>query len=219
MVAQLGPGGGVKGGGGAVTTEERNALCVRHLPLVGHVVSRLRRRSQAVRRLGRPEAFAAGCLALVVASRRFDPARGVKFLSYAFVTVWREVGKAALNGGVFALPNDLLGRHVSAARREAARRAGRVAQLSQLTREGDRPFDRADGREGPGEAAARADEVAALLRRANLTPRERELILLHYCGDLPLRKAAAQMGVCKSRAGQLLEAARAKLLAARAPPE
>jgi RNA polymerase sigma factor for flagellar operon FliA len=60
-------------------------LVVDHLPLVGHIVGRLC--AGIMTRVPREDLVGAGTLGLVEAAHRFDPAKGVKFSTYAYSRV------------------------------------------------------------------------------------------------------------------------------------
>lgn len=65
----------------ALTTEQQQELVIRHRPLVEQVLKGLAHRY--ARLADRDELQAAGCLGLVEAARRFDPALGVPFGGFA----------------------------------------------------------------------------------------------------------------------------------------
>jgi len=63
-----------------ISGQHANTLVVDHLPLVGYIVSDIAGRSD---HLSRDDLAAAGAVALVEASRSYDPERGVPFGAYA----------------------------------------------------------------------------------------------------------------------------------------
>lgn len=65
--------------------QERNALVVRHLDLVGHIVAEVSVRYP--RHVDRGELWNAGALGLVEASRRFNPDAGIPFARYAAIRI------------------------------------------------------------------------------------------------------------------------------------
>jgi RNA polymerase sigma factor (sigma-70 family) len=85
-------------------TDDRDSLIVRFRPLARHVAARLVARDRAVARLGLEEAEAVGLLTLVRAAELYDPARGVKPLTYFFRAMAHEVNKVARAGGVIRVP-------------------------------------------------------------------------------------------------------------------
>lgn len=76
--------------------EARDAFFHQHVPIVYHVVGRLRGH-EAVRRLGgRHDASQVGMIALLHACSHFDGARGVKFFSYAMKCVRNAIVQKGL---------------------------------------------------------------------------------------------------------------------------
>lgn len=73
-----------------LSLQERNRLIEANVFLPDKVVSRLQHIA-SVRRLGREEACSYGRLALVQASRRFDPERGCSFRTWAYRVILNEV--------------------------------------------------------------------------------------------------------------------------------
>lgn len=69
----------------SLTREERDALVVEHLDLVGQVVAEVSARYP--RHVDRAELWNAGALGLVEASRRFDPEAGSPFHRYAAIRI------------------------------------------------------------------------------------------------------------------------------------
>lgn len=68
-----------------LTHEERNALVIETLDLVGHIVAEVSARYP--RHVDRGELWNAGSLGLVEASRRFDPDSGIPFARYAAIRI------------------------------------------------------------------------------------------------------------------------------------
>ena len=67
------------------TTEERNGLVEQYLPLVHHVVSRMRKEKAA--NLTRDEFVSAGVVGLMQAAATYDPDRGASFKTFAYTII------------------------------------------------------------------------------------------------------------------------------------
>lgn len=76
-------------GSGPVPEHERGPLVAEHLPFVKSVASRYRHRGLPIEDL-----IAEGNLGLIEAARLYDPARGVKFVSYAVYWIRRAILRA-----------------------------------------------------------------------------------------------------------------------------
>ncbi len=158
----------------------RQELVRSHLPLVRAVARRYGDRGEDLEEL-----VQVGSLALVKASGRFDPDRGVAFASFA---------TPAVEGGIR--------RHL----RDRRGRANRVAS--------DPPGagDLADAPTGDLDAA---DESEFRLLLADglrvLDERERRIVFLRFHADMTERQIASSIGISQAHVSRLLEGALAKL--------
>lgn len=153
------------------------------LPMVRRLASRYART-----RLGADDALGVGAVALVEASRRFDPRRGIPFAGYAF---WRVRG--------------------------ALRDAHRVHAPGPGPETLEEPWDPDALAErvhdaGAGAPDGRLDLLGAV---AGLNGRLRRVVVQHAAG-VPHRVIARDLGVHESRVSQLLAAARRRLRTATA---
>ncbi len=199
-----------------------------HLQLVRSAAARYRCSGEQ-----REELVQAGALGLVLAARRFDPARRVPFAAYALVTIDGEIRRylrdrsatvrvprreratlATLRRAAGAA-SARLGREASLA--ETASAAGvSLVTARRALRDVVQPVPLAEGGQRPSEAAAAeldACERRAELRRAleTLAPREREAIALRFVVDLSQREVARRMRISQSQASRILAAALEKL--------
>jgi len=200
------------------------------LPLVGHVVREVASRVPA--HVDREDLMSAGLLALAQAARSFDPARGVRFTSYAATRVrgalldelrsldWasrsvrrraRQVDEARSSLAVTLgrAPTDLevasaLGISGSeiAAHRDDVARAS-VASLDSLD---GGAVDELLPSSGPTPLDSLVDrERVAYLRDAvdELPERLRVVVRGYYFAERPMAEIAAELGVTDSRVSQL----------------
>ncbi len=70
---------------GSITQEERNSLVEDHLPLVRHVLGRLPISTPAF--MDNDDLFAVGVLGLMNAAESFNPNKGAKFKTYAYLMI------------------------------------------------------------------------------------------------------------------------------------
>ncbi len=200
------------------------------LPLVGHVVREVASRVPA--HVDREDLMSAGLLALAQAARSFDPARGVKFTSYAATRVrgalldelrsldWasrsvrrraRQVDEARSSLAVTLgrAPTDLevasalgIGASEIAAHRDDVARAS-VASLDSLD---GGTVDELLPSSGPTPLDSLVDrERVAYLRDAvdELPERLRVVVRGYYFAERPMAEIAAELGVTDSRVSQL----------------
>jgi RNA polymerase sigma factor (sigma-70 family) len=155
-----------------------------HLGLVFAAVRRYRSRA-AARGIDPGDLIGEGFLALVKATRAFDPARGVKFSSFAFAGVRMAVAKML--------------------------RVRRYRPLRPLSVYGDgEAVEVADGR--PGADPGVTEEVGRLLRW--LSPRERAVVESYFGlrgGGRSVAELAREYGVSRQRVAQVLTGALTKM--------
>ena len=160
----------------------RQELVRSHLPLVRAVARRYGDRGEDLEEL-----VQVGSLALVKASGRFDPDRGVAFASFA---------TPAVEGGI---------------RRHLSDRRGRATQVaSDTTGGGDA------GAEPTGELDATDESEFRLLLADGLRvldERERRIVFLRFHGDMTERQIASSIGISQAHVSRLLEGALVKLRA------
>jgi RNA polymerase sigma-B factor len=151
-----------------------------HLPLVRSLARRYRGRGEDLEEL-----VQVGALALVRASGRFDPDRGVAFASFAAPAVEGEIRRHL---------RDRPGREVSSGPGgpDAPERAAESAGDQESTRE---------------------SEARVLLEGGlrGLEERERRIVFLRFHADMTERQIASTVGISQAQVSRLLDAALAKL--------
>lgn len=166
-----------------------------HLRLAYLLAARCRRRSRLAARLSPDDCAQASVLGLLLAARRFDPARGVRFSTYALYfcqrAIWDEVRRSA---GVVVLPQPTS-----------------ANQRSRFRSETLRQMDRASVRLADGGTAVRLIALAysasgvdavdaadwALDALSKLDPRERDVIeAIVLRGERP-RDVALRLGISR----------------------
>jgi RNA polymerase sigma-B factor len=155
----------------------RQELVRSHLPLVRAVARRFGGRGEDLEEL-----VQVGALALVKASGRFDPSRGVAFASFA---------APAVEGGI---------------RRHLRDRRARGVQAT--TDSPDGAVEAAGERESTEESESRvllADGLRVL------DERERRIVFLRFNADMTERQIASTIGISQAHVSRLLEGALAKL--------
>jgi RNA polymerase sigma-B factor len=160
----------------------RQELVRSHLPLVRAVARRYGGRGEDLEEL-----VQVGSLALVKASGRFDPDRGVAFASFA---------TPAVEGGI---------------RRHLSDRRGRAIQIASDATGGGEA-----GAEPAGELDS-IDESEFRLLLADglrvLDVRERRIVFLRFHADMTERQIASSIGISQAHVSRLLEGALVKLRA------
>jgi len=207
---------------------QRNELILAHLPLVRHVIGRLR--AKCPRGIDLENLEAAGVLGLVEAANRFEPERGTRFETFAYMRIRGAVLDELRRN--CPLPQHLLERiaKVRAAYKQFAPPVT-VEQLAEAT--GLNADDvteclsalrltRAiswDDIVGTGLARAAADEQperqveSAEQKRllgeaiAQLPERERLVVTLYYLEDLRLKEIGMVLDLSESRISRLLKTA------------
>lgn len=108
----------------------RDELVAGHLPVAQHIAQRFARRGEA-----REDLEQVATVGLIHAVDRFDPSRGVDFLSYAVPTITGEVRRHFRDlGWAMRVPRRLKDLHVtlSSAMSELSQRLGRAPTASEL---------------------------------------------------------------------------------------
>lgn len=183
---------------------ERNALAMTAYHLVRHVVRRLLHDYPAVRRLGEGEAESVGYVTLLRAAEIYDERRGVRFCTYAYRSIRRQVLRASIEGnhGAIRIPGHcFLQGGVSERAVANARRALQCRSLDE---------ERAPPAPGPGEYEV--DELEGLHAAMQRLPeQQRQALRLRYWDGLLLTEVGAALGVSKQRVQQILNKALAAL--------
>jgi RNA polymerase sigma-B factor len=153
-----------------------------HLPLVRALARRYRGRGEDLEEL-----VQVGSLALVKASGRFDPDRGVAFASFAAPAVEGEI------------------------RRHLRDRTGReIRSVPGGTDAPERAAESVGDPESTGESDSRVLLEGGL---RGLEERERRVVFLRFHADMTERQIARTIGISQAQVSRLLDAALAKLRA------
>lgn len=200
----------------------------RHMGIVGEIVARGRRRQHA----DREDTLQDGMVGLVRAGQLYDPACGHAFSTYAWGVIrgWISFGKRkrwpvhipshALLLSRKVDRGDLSAEGLSDWDKETLRCARDVMRRSNIQdgpHDGRRTslFDVCAERDAEPEGLAAAEELGAILARANLTPRERAVLDayagLDGRGGLGLAEIGQEMGFTRQRAQFLHSSAMRKL--------
>jgi RNA polymerase sigma factor for flagellar operon FliA len=175
----------------ALTPPERDRLAIEHLGLV----RALARRNFARTALDLSDLEAAGAIGLIEASRRFDPARGLKFATLAGHRIVGAMRDELRRGGPFT-------RHEM----PAARTGALVRHLVPL-----------EAAESVAQAQDAHDEIAARRLRAlirRLPPRMGKVLVWRYWRGLNQAQIAAHLNLTPGRISQIEAKAIARLRAA-----
>jgi RNA polymerase sigma-B factor len=230
---------------GERSEREREALILRHTPLVRSIARRY-----AGRGMAHDDLLQTGYLGLIQAVDRYDPSRGVPLRAYAARTIEGEIMHLFRDRGwAVHVPRPLqeLGRRVKTTREDMAHRLGRNPTVPELAKElGESVEDiesaidarRAysaepllDGSADENESGAgeRALEVIddgfeqALDREALRTaidvldPRARQIVALRFLHDQTQSEIADQMGISQMHVSRLLRRALADMQAVLQP--
>ncbi|MBM4321474.1 MAG: sigma-70 family RNA polymerase sigma factor [Deltaproteobacteria bacterium] len=202
----------------------REQLVLDHLPLVGRIVARLRRRHGLQAPLEDLEAYARA--GLVEAARRFDPARGIDFAVFAQYRVtgalWdgiREMGWQVRRRGearfaelANAYLEEVAGERPHGVERVAGaleERTGSLAVIFVAAQHGTRPDELPEELPDEAEPGAlrkleRAQLTLGLQRTLQQLPqRERRLFEALYHEGRQLQDIAAELGCSKGWASRL----------------
>jgi RNA polymerase sigma-B factor len=208
--------------------EPRVDLLSRHLPLVRALARRYAGCGEPL-----DDLVQVGSVGLVAAARRFDASRGVPFAAYAAPTIDGELRRYLRDRSSTIRVPRREQELAATLRREAhmtAQRLGHEASLDEIAAAAGvspqearfalgavarpEPLAALELRASP----AAEDEIEACERRALvsellavLPPRERELVLLRFGGDLSQSEIARRLEISQSQASRLLAAALEKL--------
>jgi RNA polymerase sigma factor FliA len=206
----------------------RDQLILAHLPLVKHAIGRLVGRLPSG--VDAENLESAGVLGLVEAANRFDPDRGVKFETFAYLRIRGAVVDEMRRNS--CMPQQVLD-HVASVRRAyqqlpapasieglasatglsedqvmdclAAMRLARTVPLEKLGKAAE--GEPASAVDQPGHQAEQA-ELRDLLARAieSLSERQRLVVTLYYLEDMRLKEIGEVVHLSESRVSRLLDA-------------
>lgn len=213
----------------ASAASKREELILANLPLVRHILGRLR--AQLPRGVDLENLEAAGILGLVEAANRFDAQRGVRFETFAF----RRIRGAVLDElrRNCPLPQDLLERiarlqavhrrlpppvTIDTLARETGLTADEVIECAaalRLTRTVSWDDLAGSGRDAAAPLTERPECQAELADLKNalaasiekLSERERLVVTFYYLEDLRLKEIGLLLGLSESRVSRLLKSA------------
>jgi RNA polymerase sigma factor FliA len=197
-----------------LSIEQRNALVRQYIPLVQHVVRKMWHRWPIIHRLGRADAVQAGMLALVRAAAHYDPSRGVAFVTYAHLSIHRNIRQAAQRETfLIAIPPHHWDPDYPEQAKKRRRQDVRAAVRCRCT-----SLERMDS---PRQAAVSTSPLEALVQAerqqlvhaalARLPRQQREILRLSYLEGLSRPEVAARVGRSKERIRQVLFQARRRL--------
>lgn len=181
--------------------EERNALALANVRLVGHVLGRVARRYNLPWVAQDEDLFQSGVLGLLRAAELYDGRPGVAFSTYACRSIFDYVMKGVKRADPTWIPE-----HVHGDARAEIRARLKPVRLDQENSKGWTLGEVVPARE-PGEPPTRYDLERVL---AHCGTREREVIAGRARGET-LDQIGARLGVCKERVRQLQLAATARL--------
>jgi len=187
-----------------------------HFPLVWSLVNRLGARGPE-----REDLFAAGCLGLVKAWKRFNPDLGTAFSTYAVPFILGELRRHMRGSRGVVVPRsarDLVLR-AGQTRARLAQERGEEPSLGEVAATlGVHPADLVAAQEaclpprpleeggrsvpGPGEPGDE-DSLDLALALGRLEPRERAIVQGRYLEDLTQQEMAARLGISQSQVSRL----------------
>jgi RNA polymerase sigma factor (sigma-70 family) len=181
---------------------ERDALVLKWLPLVTHVIKRL---GMGGRR-DFDDLHSAGVIALIHAAEVYDPARSASFMTAAYCWLRQKISRYAAD-------------HSSTIRVPAHVRGDLRRELLAKTRAAHLPDDWDATQDDAAAAELEQADLAADVERAlaTLQPRYAAVLRLRYLGaGLTMQEAGKRLGVSRARVQQI-EVKALTQLAARAP--
>ncbi len=219
MTSPSGPGGGA----------ERERLIESHLPLVRSIARRYAGRGETL-----DDLVQVGAVALIRASDRFDPDRGVSFAAFATPAVEGEIRRhLGDQAGSLRIPRQLrqMTGQLARSRSQLAASLGRVPSVDELASalgverghveralEAERARDPLPAVSEDVEAAADSESLEAtddrlLLETSTqvLDERERQIVFLRFHADLTEREIAEEVGISQAQVSRSLTKALAKL--------
>lgn len=209
---------------------DRERLIESHLPLVRAIARRYAKSGETVEDL-----IQVGSIALIRASDRFDPDRGVAFATFAAPAVEGEIRRhLGDQSGIVRVPRELrrMTGELERSRRQLAASLGRTPTVGELATalgveqedveralEAERARDPAPAMsEAVVEAAGEAESLQStddrLLLAAGaqvLDERERRIVFLRFHADMTEREIAQEVGISQAQVSRSLTRALAKL--------
>lgn len=209
---------------------ERERLIESHLPLVRSIARRYEGRGEPLEDL-----VQVGAIALVRASDRFDPERGVAFASFATPAIEGEIRRhLGDRSGSVRIPRDLrrMTGQLERSRAELAATLGRTPTLEELAaalgvepEEAERALQAGRAREPSAEVSdevaeagadaqslqSTEDRLALAAGSQVLDERERRIVLLRFHADMTEREIAREVGISQAQVSRLLTRALDKL--------
>jgi RNA polymerase sigma factor for flagellar operon FliA len=212
----------------AYAQNQRNELILAHLPLVRHVISRLR--AKCPRGIDLENLEAAGVLGLVEAANRFEPERGTRFETFAYMrirgAVLDELRRncplpqhlleriARVRAAYKRLPPPVTVEQLAEATGLAADDVTECLSALRLTRAVSwddivgTPLARAADGERPEQQIESAEQRKLLGEAiAQLPERERLVVTLYYLEELRLKEIGLVLELSESRVSRLLKTA------------
>ena len=220
----------------AASETDRDALILRHAPLVRAIARRYSGRG-----MSHDDLVQTGYLGLIQAVDRYDPSRGVPLRAYAARTIEGEIMHLFRDRGwAVHVPRPLqdLGRTVKTARDTLSHELGRAPTLEELAKAVGRTEEEVtaaidarraysaepllesgpdeNGETRPAERALEVEDegfVRALDREAlrrvlrHLDPREQRIVALRFFHDLTQSEIAAELGISQMHVSRLLRRA------------
>jgi RNA polymerase sigma-B factor len=210
----------------------REQLIEAHLPLVRSIAQRYSGHGEDL-----DDIVQVGAIALVKASKRFDPDRGVTFGTFAAPAIEGEIQRHLRDRAhPVRIPRDLhrMSRQLRRYERELSGKLGRPPTLPELAdalgveeRDVKRALDSQHAREAaplPEDGALDLDGAAEAHAETNdrvdleaslraLDKRERRIVFLRFHGDLTVRQIANEIGLSQAHVSRLLAGALEKLRA------
>jgi RNA polymerase sigma-B factor len=210
--------------------QERERLIESHLPLVRAIARRYASQAESLEDLAQ-----VGAVALVKASDRFDPARGVAFATFATPAVEGEIRRyLGERSGSVRVPRELrrMTGELERSRTRLAARLGRSPTIDELAAalgvehddieralEAQRAREPAPAgsedavlAEGDSESLESSDDRMLLAAGAQvLDERERRVVFLRFHADMTEREIARKLEISQSQVSRLLARALSKL--------
>lgn len=186
-------------------TIRQQHLVRRNIPLLYWVAKRLQKqRGTALHRLSQHEIESAAALGLVKAARQFDPKRGIKFSTYATVSIIRTIHHDARNSHIVRIPShhwykdvvERFGPELMAASRQALRATCNLTDLLEVPVYDHEPPD--DAR-----------QLRAIVR--SLPAKQREVIEGIYFQGKQQPQLADEMKLSRQRINQIKQEAERNL--------
>lgn len=178
-------------------TEVQRALVEKNVWLAWYVARKLFRRIDAVRRLGIEDVRQIATVGLIRAAVSFDPARGIKFSTYAAKAAKREIWRQVANQSyMVSLPDYFFRpttghRHIDQAQ-AAMRNRGSTTRMESEIAARDSKASRDEHDTPP---------LAQLLKL--LPQRSRRILFWRFWLDLTLEDCGRRLGVTKARVQQI----------------